>query len=76
MTIIERIEQLNAERGWSLYELSKRQTLQRLLFTHGNGKINVRQWRRLRKYARAMGLRCISSSLISTARTTQKNKIS
>ena len=56
MTIIERIEQLNAERGWSLYELSKRQTLQRLLFTHGNGKINVRQWRRLRKYARAMGL--------------------
>ena len=24
MTIIERIEQLNAERGWSLYELSKR----------------------------------------------------
>lgn len=24
MTIIERIEQLNSERGWSLYELSKR----------------------------------------------------
>ncbi len=24
MTIIEKIEQLNAERGWSLYELSKR----------------------------------------------------
>lgn len=24
MTIIERIEQLNAERGWSQYELSKR----------------------------------------------------
>lgn len=24
MTIIERIEQLNAERGWSLYELGKR----------------------------------------------------
>lgn len=24
MTIMERIEQLNAERGWSLYELSKR----------------------------------------------------
>lgn len=24
MTIIERIEQLNAERGWSIYELSKR----------------------------------------------------
>lgn len=24
MTIIERIEQLNFERGWSLYELSKR----------------------------------------------------
>ena len=75
MTIIERIEQLNAERGWSLYELSKRADI---------AEATVYTWKRknkspsmsvLRRFAIVTESRCINFLTAFTIRSLQKSKI-